>query len=162
MIEVAAVDPTVLQTGADILFGNLSAPGMDILAERKRAELFNAGVIPATQWTEEEQAEMQQRAQQPQQPDAATILAMAEQMQAETRAQSEARKTEREDFKLVLAQQKQQAELNMKAITDMANALKTLKEAFGVQSIVTPEVAGVLAGQVDLVGRAQDGTAAAE
>lgn len=162
MVKVAEVDPTILQMGADILFNNLSAPGMDILAERKRRELFNAGAIPPTQFTEEEQAEMEQRSQQPQQPDAATILAMAEQMQAETRAASEQRKHDREDFKMALAEQKQATELNLKALSEMAKTLKTLGEAFGVQSVVTPEVAGVLAGQVDIVERAQDGTASVE
>lgn len=77
--EIAAVDPTILQTGSDIMLRNISAPGMDLLADRKRMQMVDAGLIPPDQMTEEEVA-AQQEAQdtQGQQPDALLIAAQAE------------------------------------------------------------------------------------
>ena len=44
---MAAIDPTFLQQGKDIMLKNLSVPGMDQMAERARVELLNAGLIPS-------------------------------------------------------------------------------------------------------------------
>lgn len=87
IVEVAKVDPTIIQTGSDILLGNIDAPGMGALAERSRSQLLQAGIIPQSQWTDEEeqlmQAQQQQQAQQNQQPDAMTIAALAEEKKAQ-------------------------------------------------------------------------------
>jgi len=106
MIEVAGIEPSVLQVGADVLFNNISAPGMKIIAERKRLELFNAGMIPPEQMTEEERQQAEVAAQQPQQPDPNMVLAQAEVGKAEAQtnkvnvdAQVAERREAREDFK---------------------------------------------------------------
>lgn len=78
LTEIAQVDPTIIDLGGDILYNNLSSPGMDLLAERKRQQLFQAGMIPMQQLTQEEQMLQQQQAQQPPQPDPAMLLAQAE------------------------------------------------------------------------------------
>ncbi|PHR99258.1 MAG: hypothetical protein COA78_25275 [Blastopirellula sp.] len=106
MIEVAQVDPSIIQLGGDILLNNISAPGMSLMADRKRAQLFQQGLIPPDQWTEEEEAQMQQQAQQPQQPDAMMVAAQAEQAKAD----AEQGKVQIEQGKLMLAGQKQQFE----------------------------------------------------
>ena len=80
-IDVASIDPTILQTGADIMLKNMNQPGMEIMAERKRSELIQAGVIPFEQMTEEEQAQAQQQAQQQQPADPAMMLAAQAEMQ---------------------------------------------------------------------------------
>lgn len=87
LLEIAQVDPSVLQTGSDILVNNVTAPGMDALADRQRLQLFNSGVIPQDQWTDEErqQVEEQQAAaqQQPPQEDPNMVLARAEEGKAQ-------------------------------------------------------------------------------
>lgn len=86
MIEIAGVDPTIIELGGDILLNNITAPGMRQIAARKRAQLFNAGMIPFDQMSEEEQQQFQQmqamQAQNPQN-DPATMLAEAEQGKAQ-------------------------------------------------------------------------------
>jgi len=97
ILEVAAVDPTIMQTGSDIMLKNMSAPGMDLLSERKREQLFNAGLIPAGQMTDEEKAKVQQaqqNAQQNQEPSPEMLIGQAELLKAQTGQQEEQRKTQ--------------------------------------------------------------------
>jgi len=112
MLEIAAVDPTIMQTGGDVFLSNLTAPGSDILAERKRNDLFKAGQIPEKQWTVEEKQqviEAQQAAQnQPPQPDALMVAAQAEVQ----KAQAETQKAQIEGLKVQLQGQKDQFELS--------------------------------------------------
>ena len=74
LIELGAVMPEVLQGSADVFVRNIPAPGMDAVADRVRAQLFQNGGIPEDQWTDEEREKMaqlqQQQAAQAQQPDA--------------------------------------------------------------------------------------------
>lgn len=113
--EIAAVDPSVIQTGSDILFNNITAPGMDLIAERKRRQLFIAGQIPPDQLTDEEKQEQVAQQQQPPQPDPNMVLAQAEAGKAEAQtnkvmvdAQVAQRQEDREDFKAQQAAQKQE------------------------------------------------------
>jgi hypothetical protein len=87
IIEMAQYDPTILQGGADILFNNMDAPGMDVIAERKRQQLIAAGAIPQTQMTEEERAMIAQAQSQPKPKDPATQIAEAEALKAQAEAQ---------------------------------------------------------------------------
>lgn len=86
-IEMMQIDPSIIQTGGDILFNSLSGVGMDQLAERKRIELFNAGAIPEEQMTEEEKQKLQeaqsQAANQPPQEDPMLLAAQAEMQKAQ-------------------------------------------------------------------------------
>ena len=96
IIEISQYDPSTLQSSGDILFQNLNAPGMDLIAERKRQQLLMQGLIPASQMTDEEQAQVQQM-QQNRQPDAATLIAQAELKKAEAdvaKAQTGAQKAQ--------------------------------------------------------------------
>ena len=102
--KMAAVDPTLIQRGGDIWLKNAALPGMETLSERKRRELFLAGAIPPSQWTDEERAEMEQRqlraANQPQEPSPEDKIAQAEMMKGQAD---------------LLAQQNKQTELQIKA-----------------------------------------------
>lgn len=60
-LDMAQVDPGIIQTGKDIWLKNLSVPGMGALAERVRKQMFEAGIIPDAQMTEDEQQIAQQR-----------------------------------------------------------------------------------------------------
>lgn len=86
-LDMAAIDPTISQNGMDIWLKNLSVPGMSLMAERFRLLLLQSGVIPESQWTDEEkqqiEAERAEAAQQPPQEDPNMILARAEEGKAQ-------------------------------------------------------------------------------
>jgi hypothetical protein len=125
LTEMAQVDPSIMELGGDILYQNLSTPGMDKLAERKRQQLFQAGLIPIEQMTEQEQMLMQQQMQQEPPPDPAMLMAQAEMEKAQADRDAnqvklaiEQKKVELESFKLQLQQTEQQikqAEIQLRA-----------------------------------------------
>lgn len=99
--RIAAIDPTVMELGRDTWFRNIDAPGFDALADRARAQMLNAGLIPQDQMSEEELAAAQAAAQaNQQQPDPNMVLAQAEMMKAQAD---------------MLAQQNKKAELQLRA-----------------------------------------------
>jgi hypothetical protein len=59
-LDMAAIDPTFLEQGKDIMLKNLSVPGMDQMAERARTQMLEAGMIPESQWTDEERQQIEQ------------------------------------------------------------------------------------------------------
>jgi hypothetical protein len=81
--QMAAADPAIMELGRDVWLKNQGGLGMDDVAERARAQMLNAGVIPFEQMTEEEQAAAQQAAQQPPQPDPMMLAAEAEMQKAQ-------------------------------------------------------------------------------
>lgn len=54
IIEVASIDPTIIEEGRDVLYKSMNAPGFDVLAERVRQKMLLAGSIPADQMTDDE------------------------------------------------------------------------------------------------------------
>ena len=84
---MTAVAPEVAAGNIDIWLKNKKEPGFDLMAERERAKLFGAGLIPESQWTDEEKALVQQQQakaqQQPQQEDPNMVLARAEESKAQ-------------------------------------------------------------------------------
>jgi hypothetical protein len=81
MLQYAAIDPSIVNTGGDLMLKSIDAPMMDEMAARKRAQLLQAGMIPQDQMTDEEIEAAQQAAQQPQQEDP---IVMLERMKEET------------------------------------------------------------------------------
>lgn len=140
LTEISQIDPSSIEMGSDILFNNMSSPGMDLLAARKRKQLFMSGVIPDEQLTDEEKALIQAMQQQPKEPDPQEILAQAEigKAQAEmNKAQAQAdavmvnasaiqRKEDRADAvaqeKMDLDQEKFDFETTMKMLQQQADA----------------------------------------
>lgn len=92
IVEMAAVDPSIIGVGSDVLLSNVTAPGMDLIAARKRMQLLQQGLIPEEQMTDEEKeaiaaqqaAQQAAQAEQGQQPDAGMLIAQAELQKAET------------------------------------------------------------------------------
>jgi len=141
IIEMAQVDPSIIPVNGDILFSNITAPGMDLIAERKRSELFNAGMIPQAQMTEEETQQMkliqQQQAQQGENPDAMMVAALAEVQKAQADAQEVLRKSQETEAKTQLSireqdikMQKQQIEFAQKQQDAELNEQKFGMESF--------------------------------
>ena len=81
MLQYAAIDPSIVNTGGDLMLKSIDAPMMDEMAARKRAQLLQAGMIPQDQMTDEEIEAAQQAAQQPQKEDP---IVMLERMKEET------------------------------------------------------------------------------
>jgi len=115
-IDIAQLDPTIIQQGKDIWLANLSVPGMDLMAERARKQLLEAGQIPDDQMTDEEKEAMQARIQEAQAEQEALAAqgpsimeqSVIEQTQANT-ADIQSRADERNN-KAVLAADKQDFE----------------------------------------------------
>jgi len=167
LVEIATVDPSVIQLGGDVLLKNVTAPGMDLIADRKRAQLFQQGVIPEDQMTDEEKAQLQAQANQPQPPDPNMVIAQAEQTKADadvltaqndqTRLQIEAEKVRQSGVALELKAQDTQTQTLIdvrKSETDSLNkaidSLNGLIEAANT-GILTPPLAQALDQQVEEV-----------
>lgn len=78
MLELAKYIPDVIERNKDIMASNISAPGMDMVADRERADSFRKGYITEDQLTEDEKEQLQAQASQPQQPDPAQTIAETE------------------------------------------------------------------------------------
>ena len=130
--ELAPYDPSLVQASGDILFSSISAPGMDLIAGRKRQQLMQAGMIPLDQMTDEEKQQIEQQQKDAQQnpppKDPMELAAEAEmgKAQAQTQkvmvdAQVAERREDRADFE---AQQKAQQQA-------IANDTKQRSDEFG-------------------------------
>ena len=115
IIEMAAFDPSVITEGGDILLSNSNAPGLDLIAERKRVQLFKAGLIPEDQWTEEETAQVQAQQQaaqnQPPPEDPLMIAAQAEMV----KGQAEQLNAQNKQMEIQMTGQNKQMELQIRA-----------------------------------------------
>lgn len=145
IIEMSHVDPSIIQEGGDILFNNISAPGMDLLAERKRQTLFQNGLIPQSQLTQEEQQILQQQqeaaAQEPEQPDPNTMIAQAELLKAQVQQQEAEIATQEKGATIQLKQQEQerkdaetQARIQNQELQAQINVQKAETEAQNAQN----------------------------
>jgi hypothetical protein len=84
IIEIAKVDPSIITMSGDILLNAIPTAAAMQIGERKRMQMLAQGLIPESQMTDEEKAQMQQKMQtQGEQPDPNMVLAMAEQKKAE-------------------------------------------------------------------------------
>lgn len=133
IIEIAKVDPSMLQISGDVLLNAIPTSAAMQIGERKRAQMLQAGIIPEEQMTDEEkqkiaQAQQAQQGQGPQ--DAAMVLAKAEMLKAQVeqaRMQLELQKLQNEQMKLQIEAQKLQAQ----TMTDQA---QTQIDAFDAQT----------------------------
>jgi len=86
--RIATIYPQILDIAADIHLGNIEAPNFDKVAERARAQMINAGMIPEDQMTDDEveamQAMKEQQANQPPPVDLNQMAMEIEQMKAQT------------------------------------------------------------------------------
>lgn len=87
IVEAARANPEIMQMAGDIFMGNMTFPGAEQVAERLRAQLFDAGAIPIDQMTDEEKQElmqaMQARQAQGQQPTPEMMIGQAELIKAQ-------------------------------------------------------------------------------
>lgn len=161
MLELAQVKPELLDIGGDIVLKAISAPGFDALSERERDRLFNAGMIPQSQFSEEEIAKAQAAAQAAQnqppsiQEQLVQVEALRQQADAqdkEDRNQIAAQKVVNERLKIVQGGQNDQANTQIKAadqasqqqldmanmLNVMADTLNKIREAQGIDTFTGP------------------------
>jgi len=159
LIEMAKIDPSILQIGADILLYNQSAPGIDKIAERKRLQMVMAGLIPQNQMTQAEKQllEKSQKEKEPTPLDKANLMiaeaqlldAKGKNQERQTKLQLEQQKVKLKEIELRMKQQIEQTRIQneqqmqmVEAVTAavqqmklQADTLKALREAIGVETI---------------------------
>lgn len=180
LLELGAVVPNIIEQNQDVLLSNISAPGMDIAAERARASLVTAGMIPQDQLNKEEIEQLAKQSQQPKEPSPDMILAQAEDkkgqaqiMEAENdlarlridaikvKLKSEAQDFEQQEggISLILAQQKQAAEISKteaEALSVMAKTINELKDVLGAQAVIGPHTVEAVKQQAVLTTEFQE------
>ena len=138
LLEYAAVDPSVIAQGGDVMLRAIDAPYVDKIAERKRAQMLQSGMIPPDQMTDEEKEQMMQQANQPKEPDANMILAMAEDKKAQAdlvNASNDHMRLQIEMAKAQTGQQKANTE-EAKTVSDIRNTdADTLKKMAETEKI---------------------------
>jgi hypothetical protein len=134
--EMAQWDPAVIQESGDILYGNVTSPGMDLVAERKRSQIFKAGGIPEEQMTDDEKQQQQAMAQQPPPEDPLMVAARAETAKAEAdmgltqiKGVGMQREQDRKDAELQMKEQKQHFDLMKGMQSDMIDQVKKQTES---------------------------------
>ena len=130
IIEIAKIDPTILQIAGDVLLDNVSTASAKQISDRKREQMLSQGMIPQSQMTQDELAAMAQAQQQPQEPDPAFIIAQAEMGKAQAeqlRAQVEAQKVQNETMRIQIEAQKMQN-------TSLVNQAKSQVDIFNAQT----------------------------
>jgi hypothetical protein len=55
---IMTINPQLAAENMDIYLKNKKEPGFDLMAEREREKIFNAGLIPESQWTDEEKQQV--------------------------------------------------------------------------------------------------------
>lgn len=169
MLQMGQYDPTILQVGKDVMLRSLNSPDMDILADRVRAQMVQQGQIPQSELTDQELAEQQRKAQTPPPPSPELISAQANmkladaeilkaqnqrennQLNAQLQAATLQGKQQRDQFDMLM----ERIEKQTSAMTEMfamqktqAETLKILREAMGVDAVVSPQGAQVFEQQV--------------
>lgn len=117
LLKYAAIDPTIIAQGGDIMMRAIDAPLVDKIAERKRLQMLMQGMIPEDQMTDDEKqqvAQMMQARQANQQPDAAMVMAQAEMLKGQADMLEQQNKQAQIQLEAVKVQQKGQ-ELELKA-----------------------------------------------
>ena len=135
ILEMAQINPEVIQRNSDILASNIKAPGMRTVADRERDFLFKAGMIPENQLTNEEQEQIAVAQAQPQQPDAGALIAQAELQKAQVEAEKvqtqllvEQAKLEQKQLEMQMNATAKAMELQLKQQSEEIDQLKKLAD----------------------------------
>jgi hypothetical protein len=134
IVQIGQVDPSFIQLGGDILANNITAPGMDQLARRKREQLFKAGAIPPTDFTEQEQQQAAAAQQAPKEPDPMSVAAEAELIKAKNEETKTNISVQEKSANIQISQGRLQLDaekFNHERQMDMAKAEKTIAETDG-------------------------------
>lgn len=135
LLEYAAIDPTVVQQGGDIMLKSIDAPLVDKIAERKRAMMIQQGLIPIEQMTQEEIAKLQaQGANQGPSPEQQALMleGQARIMEGQAALQNEVNDANKNEIAAFKAQTERQ-KVEVQAAEAGVKISKTQAETTGVQ-----------------------------
>ena len=174
-LRLGDIIPEVVTSGADVLIGNINAPGMGILQERARKQLFDAGVIPEEQWTDAEKERVQEEIEElqaEQDAGAGQTDPIQEAVVADAISQIEKRAADAENQanELLLKMEQQQAEFLIKQeeldlkreeqerknFETMIKSIKDLREGFGMDTVIGPPTVPLLDNQARLALNSQN------
>jgi hypothetical protein len=152
LMKYADVDPSIVQTAGDVMMKAIDAPLVDQIADRKRAQLIQAGMIPVEQMTDDEKAQADTDSKKPKEPDAMMIAAQAEMVKAEAdmlNAENDKTRLMIDGAKLEQGGQKLSIE-EAKAIADMRNKNANTAERIANAEKISGETIGT---QLDNIGK---------
>jgi hypothetical protein len=160
IIEIAKVDPSIIGMAGDILLNAIPTSAATQIGERKRLQMMAQGLIPQTQLTEEEKAQMAQSAQgQEQQQDPAMVLAQAEMAKAQAeqmRAQVEVQRLQLETAKIQLEAQKVQMQMQADQATQQLDVFNAQTNRMNTQIKAQQAGASIEKDTVDTQGKQID------
>ena len=160
IIEIAKVDPSIIGMAGDILLNAIPTSAATQIGERKRLQMMAQGLIPQTQLTEEEKAQMAQSAQgQEQQQDPAMVLAQAEMAKAQAeqmRAQVEVQRLQLETAKIQLEAQKMQMQVQADQATQQLDVFNAQTQRMNTQIKAQQAGASIEKDTVDTQGKQID------
>lgn len=158
LIEVAAIDPSVLEIGRDIFYRNMTYPGSDVLAERVRQNMLLSGQIPAEEMTEDEKEFLE--VQPEPQPDPVAIALEREADNADDKIQLEGLKFSLEEQKFAAEQDRASMKEAMEQIKLAADTLNKQADSWNkmgqaLENIVGPSGLETFIQQAAVVREAQ-------
>jgi len=125
--------------------------------------MFEQGLIPPDQWTEEEKMLMQQRMQAGDQPDPMTVILEQQQMIEAFKTEQEAMQKDRDLQIKEREQDRKEMETMAKAIEGISKMINTdadtlhkLREAMGDVTVVGPDVAQAYSEQAEYLSETID------
>jgi len=150
IIEVASIDPSIIQDGRDVLYKSLNAPGFDVLAERARQKMVLNGQIPEEQLTDDE---VEFLANQPKPPPDPIALALERQadveddkiqldgmelVRKEKETDAKIAKDERAEDRASLKDAMEQVKMAADVLNKQADSWNKMREAMGLDTITGP------------------------
>lgn len=125
LIEVAAIDPSILEIGRDVFYRNMTYPGSSVLADRVRQNMLLSGGIPAEEMTDEEKEFL--AAQPEPAPDPVETALEREADNADDKVQLEG-------LKFALEEQKFAAKQDRESMTEALEQIKLAAEVLNTQA----------------------------
>ncbi len=150
MVEVASIDPTIIEEGRDVLYKNMNAPGFDVLSERVRQKMLLSGQIPEDQMTDEEKEFLEAQPEPPPDPIAEALReqAQAEDDRIQISAIEAARKDrdldakianqERDDDRASMKEAMELVKMQADILNKHADTWDKMREAMGLEAITGP------------------------
>ncbi len=150
IIEMAAIDPSIIEDGRDVLYKSLNAPGFEILAERARQKMLLSGQIPEDQMTDEEKEFLAEQPEPPPDPIEEALRAEAENAddKVQIAAIEAARKdreleekianAQRDDDRASMKEAMEQIKLAADTLNTHADTMNKIREAMGLEEISGP------------------------
>jgi len=111
MLKLAPLIPGLMEMGGDIALNNVNDPGFGDIADRVREQMFNNGVIPESQMTDEELEKVEELKKLPPKEDPNLVLAQAEQTKADAEMGKVQVAAQRNEVTMLIAQQKMNVDI---------------------------------------------------